>query len=76
MYDARAFAMIKNLKPSARGELEVTDLNNHYVAEGTMHCEIMEGWWVDAGTSFDELLRANITVAKERGKLNLNDYVK
>jgi len=76
MYDARAFTMIKELKPSARGELEVTDLNNHYVAEGTMHCEIMEGWWVDAGTSFDELLRANITVAKERGKLNLNDYVK
>jgi glucose-1-phosphate thymidylyltransferase len=65
MYDARAFEFIRNLAPSARGELEVTDLNNRYVAEGTMYCDVMEGWWVDAGTSFDELLRANVMVAKE-----------
>lgn len=70
MYDTRAFDFIKNLKPSTRGELEVTDLNNSYVSEGTLHCEIMSGWWVDAGTSFDELLRANIRVATEMGKFD------
>lgn len=65
MYDSRAFEFINALEPSARGELEVTDLNNKYVDEGTMYCDVMEGWWVDAGTSFDELLRANVTVAEE-----------
>jgi len=65
MYDNRVFDFIKKQKPSARGELEVTDLNNYYVTEGTMICKILSGWWVDAGTSFDELLRANILVAKE-----------
>lgn len=64
MYDNRFGKFIRQLKPSARGELEVTDLNNIYVKEGTMTCEIMEGWWVDAGTSFDELLRANNLVAE------------
>lgn len=70
MYDNRAFEFIETLSPSARGELEVTDLNNEYLSEGSLHCEIMEGWWVDAGTSFDELLRANIRVAIERGKFD------
>ena len=65
MYDNRVFGLIKNLKPSARGEMEVTDLNNFYVKEGTMACKILESWWVDAGTSFDELLKANVLVAKE-----------
>ena len=65
MYDNRVFAFIKKQKPSSRGELEVTDLNNNYVTEGTMICKILNGWWVDAGTSFDELLRANVLVAKE-----------
>jgi len=65
MYDNRVFDFIKKQKPSARGEMEVTDLNNNYVAEGTMICKILSGWWVDAGTSFDELLRANVLVAKE-----------
>src|SRR3989338_2287325 len=73
MYDHRAFQYIRELNPSARGELEVTDLNNKYLQEGTLHCEVMEGWWVDAGTSFDELMRANIKVAKERGKLTSQD---
>ena len=68
MYDNRVFDFIADLKPSARGELEVTDLNNYYVEEGTMICEILKGWWVDAGTSFDELLRANLLVAKEISK--------
>ncbi len=64
MYDERVFNFIKNLTPSARGELEVTDLNNFYVREGTMHCALID-WWIDAGTSFDELLRANNLVAEK-----------
>ena len=64
MYDETVFDKIKNLSPSARGELEVTDLNNMYVKEGTMKCEIID-WWIDAGTSYDELLRANNLVAEK-----------
>lgn len=64
MYDNRVFDFIRELKPSARGELEVTDLNNKYVAEGTMECGILP-WWIDAGTSHDELLRANNLVAEK-----------
>ncbi len=64
LYDSRVFNFIKNLIPSKRGELEVTDLNNQYVKEGTMYCEMLD-WWVDAGTSFDELLRANNIVAEK-----------
>ncbi|MBI4089611.1 MAG: NTP transferase domain-containing protein [Candidatus Levybacteria bacterium] len=62
MYDDRVFKFIKKLSPSKRGELEVTDLNNAYVKEGTMEYEIIN-WWIDAGTSHDELLRANNLVA-------------
>lgn len=65
MYDERVFDFVKNLSPSARGELEVTDLNNLYVKEGTVTCELLDDWWVDAGSSFDELLRANNLVAHE-----------
>ena len=70
MYDERIFDFIKKLKPSSRGELEVTDLNNLYVKEGTMECSIIN-WWIDAGTSHDELLRANNLVAEKvrRGEL-------
>jgi len=64
MYDARVFDFIKNLTPSKREELEVTDLNNFYVKEGTMTCEFID-WWIDAGTSYDELLRANNMVAEK-----------
>lgn len=64
MYDTRVFDFIRKLKPSGRGEFEVTDLNNMYVADGTLECEIID-WWVDAGTSFDELLRANNEVAEK-----------
>lgn len=64
LYDNRVFDFIKNLKPSARGELEVTDLNNFYVKEGTLECEIID-WWIDAGTSYDELLRANNLVSEK-----------
>ncbi len=61
-YDGRVFDFIRKLKPSARGELEVTDLNNSYLQEGSLLCEIID-WWIDAGTSYDELLRANNEVA-------------
>lgn len=62
MYDRRVFDLIRGLQPSGRGELEVTDLNNTYVKEGTMECAMLD-WWIDAGTSHDELLRANNLVA-------------
>lgn len=64
MYDNRVFDFISQLSPSARDELEVTDLNNFYVEEGTMECEIID-WWIDAGTSHDELLRAGQMVAEK-----------
>lgn len=64
MYDESVFQRIKNLSPSARGELEVTDLNNLYVADSEVYCELID-WWIDAGTSYDELLRANNLVAEK-----------
>ena len=64
MYDNRVFSFIKKQQPSDRGELEVTDLNNFYLQEGTLECELMD-WWIDAGTSFDELLRANNLVSQK-----------
>jgi glucose-1-phosphate thymidylyltransferase len=68
MYDDRIWSHIEQLAPSARGELEITDLNNIYVNEGTMRCETLSGYWIDAGTSHDELLAANVTVAELRRK--------
>lgn len=62
MYDHRVFDFIRKLKPSARGELEVTDLNNLYLKDGSLTARTID-WWVDAGTSYDELLRANTDVA-------------
>ncbi len=63
MYDNRVFDFIRKLKPSARGELEVTDLNNLYLKDGSLTARTID-WWVDAGTSYDELLRANLDVSK------------
>ena len=63
LYDSTVFQKIRRLKPSGRGELEITDVNNFYVQEGTLSYEILEGWWTDAGT-FESLLRANNLVAK------------
>ena len=62
-YDAYAFDIIKTLKPSGRGELEITDVNNCYISKGLMTCDVLEGWWTDAGT-FESLLRANILVSQ------------
>ena len=66
LYDERVFSFIGQLSPSGRGELEITDLNNIYVAEASMRCETLDGWWIDAGTSHDELLAANVQVAELR----------
>jgi glucose-1-phosphate thymidylyltransferase len=57
MYDASVFDKIKTLVPSHRGELEITDVNNAYVREGSLTFSFLTGWWTDAGT-FDSLLRA------------------
>jgi glucose-1-phosphate thymidylyltransferase len=57
MYDETVFDKTRTLKPSARGELEITDVNNAYIREGTMTFNYLEGWWTDAGT-FESLLRA------------------
>jgi glucose-1-phosphate thymidylyltransferase len=57
MYDETVFDKTRTLKPSARGELEITDVNNAYIAEGTMSFNYLEGWWTDAGT-FESLQRA------------------
>lgn len=62
LYDTTVFEKIRRLKPSGRGELEITDVNNFYVQEGTLTYETLDGWWTDAGT-FESLLRANHLVA-------------
>lgn len=68
MYDASVFEKIKTLKPSGRGELEITDVNNAYINEGTLAYSVLEGWWTDAGT-FESLLRAaNLVAESEKAK--------
>ena len=69
MYDASVFEIIKTLKPSGRGELEITDVNNCYIERGQMQYDILDGWWTDAGT-FDSLIRASTLVFQNatRGK--------
>jgi glucose-1-phosphate thymidylyltransferase len=63
MYDASVFDKIRTLVPSRRGELEITDVNNAYIEEGTMTFSYLKGWWTDAGT-FESLLRAANLVAQ------------
>jgi glucose-1-phosphate thymidylyltransferase len=62
-YDSSVFEKIRRLKPSGRGELEITDVNNFYIKEGALTYEVLDGWWTDAGT-FDSLLRSNNFVAQ------------
>lgn len=69
MYDSHVFDFIKTLSPSQRGELEITDVNNIYIQQGTMSWSVLEGWWTDAGT-FESLLKASNLVA-EGGANNL-----
>ena len=63
LFDHDVFNAIRTLKPSGRGELEITDVNNRYIEKGLMTWDILEGWWTDAGT-FESLLRANQLVAQ------------
>ena len=63
LYDGRVFDIIRTLKPSGRGELEITDVNNAYIERGEMTWDELEGWWTDAGT-FESLLRATKLVAE------------
>jgi glucose-1-phosphate thymidylyltransferase len=65
MYDPTVFQKIRQLVPSRRGELEITDVNNSYIDEGNMTFSLLEGWWTDAGT-FDSLHRAANLVAQAR----------
>ncbi len=68
MYDETVFDKTRTLKPSARGELEITDVNNAYIEEGTMAFDFLEGWWTDAGT-FDSLIQASNLVHKTQAEL-------
>ena len=67
MYPPDVFEIIKGLKPSARGELEITDVNNAYIERGEMEYEVIDGWWLDAGEDHEALLRANLTIARQAG---------
>lgn len=66
MYDSNVFDIVSTLKPSNRGELEITDVNNAYIERGDMTYEVIEGWWADCG-SFEALIRSNLLVARENG---------
>lgn len=65
LYDETVFDKVQELKRSDRGELEITDVNNAYIAEGSMTYSYLDGWWTDPGT-FESLLRANNLVAETR----------
>lgn len=65
LYDETVFEKVRNLVPSRRGELEITDVNNAYIREGSMTFSYIDGWWTDAGT-FDSLLRAANLVASSK----------
>jgi glucose-1-phosphate thymidylyltransferase len=71
MYDADVFDIIKTLKPSGRGELEITDVNNAYIERGEMSWDELDGWWTDAGT-FESLLHAAQMVS-ETGANKMDD---
>ena len=67
MYDARVFEIIRTLRPSGRGELEITDVNNQYLAWGELDFDYVDGWWTDAG-AVESLYRAATLVARERAE--------
>ena len=70
MYDNRVFSIIKTLKPSDRGELEITDVNNWYIEDGSMTYEVLEGWWTDAGTFASLHRSANLVADGGANKLD------
>ncbi len=67
MYDPHVFEIIRTLKPSGRGELEITDVNNAYLRRGELHYDILDGWWADAGASHQKLLETGVQVARQQG---------
>jgi len=71
MYDGKVWDIIGGLEPSKRGEMEITDVNNRYIEDGTMTFEVLDGWWTDAGT-FESLHRASNLVA-DGGANNLSE---
>lgn len=66
-YDADVFKIIRTLRPSGRGELEITDVNNHYISQETLSYGMLNGWWSDAGT-FESLARVNRLVSETERK--------
>jgi len=72
LYDADVFSIIQTLKPSGRGELEITDVNNAYLMKDMMQYALLKGYWSDAGT-FDSLLRASVLVQKNRTQRELTE---
>lgn len=75
MFDARVFEIVRTLKPSARGELEITDVNNAYIAADELGYDILQGWWTDAGThaslTHANELAKDLLFGEEFGKLKL-----
>jgi len=69
LYDDRVFDVIRTLVPSGRGELEITDVNSWYLERGELACEVLDGWWTDAGT-FESLHRAGNLVAQTGANRN------
>jgi glucose-1-phosphate thymidylyltransferase len=66
-YDNRVFELIAGLRPSARNELEITDVNNAYIASGDLYYDVLDGWWTDAG-QFESLHHASNLIAAERAR--------
>ena len=65
MYDHRVFDYCRDLRPSERGELEITDVNNAYITAGDLYFDVLQGWWTDAG-QFESLYHAAQLVARQR----------
>ncbi len=73
-YDADVFDVIPTLVPSGRGELEITDVNNHYIAQGAMAYDVLEGFWGDAGESIDAYYTVNDFVRQPRRQQGLGPH--
>jgi glucose-1-phosphate thymidylyltransferase len=67
MFPPDVFDIVSGLEPSARGELEITDVNNAYIQRGEMEYQLIDGWWMDAGENAEALLQANLAVARAEG---------
>ena len=72
LYDSNVFSIIRTLKPSGRGELEITDVNNAYLKKGMMQYTILKGYWSDAGT-FNSLMRASMLVQQHSAEKHMDE---